>query len=177
MTYTSHWKINQFMHSTDQCIPFHWSVVCIKLFLERIWLVGKIDSDDYNDRICLQTWQDSLPFSFCWICTRYRMYCETTKFNNHENSSSKINCTFFVLFWQLHINVSKWRFAELGKRQHFRDNVNVFYIFGVATSFKHRGLQIFLAMFLFPDALLRCRVVVVAKLKNWRLPSSEAACI
>ena len=42
-------------------------------------------------------------------------------------------------------------------------------IFVVATPLRHRDLNIFLIS----EALLRCRVFIVAKLKNCRMPSSE----
>ena len=64
--------------------------------------------------------------------------------------------------------------AELGARQHFRDNVTIFfrpkvaynfimYIFVVSTPFIHQGLNIF-RNFLVTEAPLRCHDVVVAKL-------------
>ena len=44
-------------------------------------------------------------------------------------------------------------------------------IFVVVTLFRHKGLHIF-CILLVTEALLRCRVVVVEKLKNCRVPSS-----
>ena len=41
----------------------------------------------------------------------------------------------------------------------------------MATPFRHRGLNSCHICFI-TEALLRCRVAVVAKLKNWRVPSS-----
>ena len=46
-----------------------------------------------------------------------------------------------------------------------------YYNICLATPSKHRDLNIF-RIFLVPEALLRCRVVVVKKLKNCRVPSS-----
>ena len=72
--------------------------------------------------------------------------------------------------------------AELGPRQHGRDNVTRFpgqkivdfcsiTIFAVAAAFRYPGLKIF-HIFLVPEAVLNCRVVIVAKLKSCRVPSS-----
>ena len=83
-------------------------------------------------------------------------------------------------FWQLNFR------AELGTRQFCRDNVIMFSghkvvcnchftILVVATPSRHRGLTIFRICsgpWLVLEALWHCRVVVVAKLKNCRVPSS-----
>ena len=75
---------------------------------------------------------------------------------------------------------------ELGTRQFCRNNVTMFSghkvvcicnftIFVVATPARHWGLTIFRNFsgpWLILEALLRCHVVVVAKLKNCRVPSS-----
>ena len=75
--------------------------------------------------------------------------------------------------------------SELGTRQHCRDNVTMFsglkvVGFTIATIFvvstqstvcRHRDHNIF-QIFPVPEALLCCRVVIVAKLKHCRLPSS-----
>ena len=45
-------------------------------------------------------------------------------------------------------------------------------IFVVATPFRRKDLNIFRFFFGFLEALFRCRVVVVAKLKHCRVPSS-----
>ena len=77
-------------------------------------------------------------------------------------------------------------FSELGTRQFCRDNVTMlpchtvvynchYTIFIVATPSRHWGLTIFRFFsgpWLVPEAILRCRVVIVAKLKNCRMPSS-----
>ena len=72
--------------------------------------------------------------------------------------------------------------AELGTRQHCRHNVTMFSshnVFGyciISIYFlwlypsRHRDLFKF---FLVPEARLHCRVFIVAKLKNCRVPSSE----
>ena len=70
-------------------------------------------------------------------------------------------------------------------RQFCRDNVTMFSghkvvwnchftIFVVATPSRHWGLTIFRLFsgpWLFPEAVLHCRVVVVAKLENCRMPA------
>ena len=67
-------------------------------------------------------------------------------------------------------------FAELGTRQHCRDNVTMFSdqkvvgsyiitIFIVATPSRHWDFIIFFEVFLVYEALLRCCIVVVAKIK------------
>ena len=77
----------------------------------------------------------------------------------------------------------KHKIAELGTRQFFRDNVTMFsghkfffflqyYCICLATPSRHIDLNIF-RIFFVPEALLRCRVVVVTKLKNCRVPSSD----
>ena len=71
-------------------------------------------------------------------------------------------------------------FAQLGTRQLPRKLDHIFRIkktvncgkFGVTTPFRHRGLHVFL--FLRSRAPLSCRVVVVAKLNNCRVPSSAS---
>ena len=50
-----------------------------------------------------------------------------------------------------------------------------YYIFIVATPSRHRDLNIY-AIFSVPEALLHCRVVVVAKLYNCRVPSFANNC-
>ena len=50
--------------------------------------------------------------------------------------------------------------------------IAIFTISVVAIPSRHQGLTIFLVPDLVLEALLRCRVVVVAKLKNCRVPSS-----
>ena len=73
--------------------------------------------------------------------------------------------------------------AELGTRQHCRDNVTMvaglkvvgfcfFTIFVVATPSRHRYLNIF-RFFFVPEALLRCRVVFVSKLNIVAYPALE----
>ena len=78
-------------------------------------------------------------------------------------------------------------FSELGTRQFCRDNVTTlsghkvvcnchYTIFIAATPSRHWGITIFRffsSPWLVPETLLRCRVVVVAKLKNCRVPSSD----
>ena len=70
----------------------------------------------------------------------------------------------------------------MGTRQFCRDNVTMFSdskvgcycninTFVVATPSKHRDLKI--KKNLVPDAILRCRVVVAAKLKSCWVPSYE----
>ena len=48
----------------------------------------------------------------------------------------------------------------------------IFTVFVVATPFRHRNLNIF-RIFSWPEALLDCHVVVVAKLKKCRVRSFE----
>ena len=75
--------------------------------------------------------------------------------------------------------------TELGTRQYCRDNVTRFSgqtivdyctltISFVVTLLRHRAVTFFVR-FLDTKAIfyVRCRVVVVAKLKNWRVPSSD----
>ena len=68
----------------------------------------------------------------------------------------------------------------MGTRQQCRDNVTMFSgqtivgyciitIFDVTTPFRHRDLISFRIFFVF-EALLHCPIVVVAKLKNCRVP-------
>ena len=75
-----------------------------------------------------------------------------------------------------HTEVHLKKTAELGTRQLCCDNVTLFsghkidafcimFIFVVATPFRYRDLNISHICFLVPKALLRCRVVVVAKLQ------------
>ena len=82
--------------------------------------------------------------------------------------------------------INDYQYTELGMWKFCHDNVTMlsshkvvcncnFSIFIVATLSRHWGLTIFWFFsgpWLVPEALLRCRVVVVAKLKNCRVPSS-----
>ena len=94
---------------------------------------------------------------------------------------------FKVIIWNGSDPDQSWdKFPELGTRKFCRDNVTMlsghkvvcichFTIFVVASPSRHRGLTIFQNFsgpWLFLEALLRCRIVVVAKLKNCRMPSS-----
>ena len=64
--------------------------------------------------------------------------------------------------------------AELGTQQFCRDNVTIFSVHKVVCNchFTIFVVATIFNFFLVPEAVLHCRVVVVAKLKNCRVPSS-----
>ena len=81
------------------------------------------------------------------------------------------------------LNMYGLLYAELGTSQYCRDKWTMFLgqkvvcycniaTFGVATPYRHWDLNIFI-YFLFPAAILCCRVVNVVKLRHCRVPSSD----
>ena len=94
---------------------------------------------------------------------------------------------YTILYTALYSTYTVFSIEELGTRQFCRDNVTIFSgpkvvcychfnLFVVATTSRHWGLTIFRLFsspWLVPEAMLHCRVVVVAKLKSCRVPSSK----
>ena len=94
---------------------------------------------------------------------------------------------YCTVYTALYSTYTVFSIEELGTRQFCRDNVTIFSgpkvvcychfnLFVVATTSRHWGLTIFRLFsspWLVPEAMLHCRVVVVAKLKSCRVPSSK----